>query len=724
MSMDAQALFELLPAIHRIRDSKIAQELGDLLTPAERSELDVLAALPAPTEEEQDRLAQLRAKAGRGPLESIVGILAEQLGVAEEGLAQLFDDLFIETCADWVVPYVGDLIGYRSLHAVDTGIASPRAEVAHTIALRRRKGTALVLEQLARDVTGWDARAVEYFQLLNTTQYMNHVRPLNLQTPDLRANEALEWIGTAFEPVSRTVDVRRTESARGRHNIANVGLHLWRIKACPRSNTDAVRHSDRNYRFSPLNHDMPLYNHPLAESDIGHLAEPDNVPLPLSRRRLSQHKERYYGTRPGPGEPVDNTNPSIRLTVDGASIERDQIRICNLSDDGGSWAHTPPANGVYAIDPVLGRIALPADAPDPTAVIVSWHEGCSADIGGGEYERGDSLYPATGTVVQVPDDHNTIAAALLAVAGDGVVEITDSRRYSETLNIEVVTDASVEIRAANGHRPVLDLAVFTISGAENSACTLNGLLISGTALVVPNSGDNALARLNILHCTLVPGLSLTTDGQPQQPAAASMLLEIAGLDTNLDRSIVGAVRSDDRSVFSAKDSIIDATARDNVAFAHIDADSPGAALSLVASTVFGKIHCSEIDLVSNSIVFAALSDTDTWTAPVRAARKQIGCVRFSWLPFDSIVPQRYRCQPESSKAAESMSPRFTSRHFGTAAYAQLAVSTPSEILRGADDESEMGVFHHLYGAQRISNLRIRLAEYLRVGLHAGIFHES
>ena len=36
----------------------------------------------------------------------------------------------------------------------------------------------------------------------------------------------------------------------------------------------------------------------------------------------------------------------------------------------------------------------------------------------------------------------------------------------------------------------------------------------------------------------------------------------------------------------------------------------------------------------------------------------------------------------------------------------------------------MGVFHQLYGAQRVTNLRIRLAEYLRVGLRAGIFHES
>ena len=724
MSFDTQTLFELLPAVHRIRDSEQAARLPDLLSAAEQAELAALELLPSPTEEEQERIAALQDKASRGPLESLISIFAEQIGVADENLDQLFDDLFIETCADWVVPYIGDLIGYRSLHSVSARIASPRAEVAHTIALRRRKGTALVLEQLARDVTGWDARAVEYFQRINSTQYMNHIRLHNLQAPNLRAGEALEWIGTAFETANRTVDVRRIESGRGRHNIPNVGLHLWRIQAYRRRDSPAVRDSERRYRVSPLNHDLPLYNHPLAEDDISHLAEPDNVPWPLSRRRFSRQLARYYGTRASAGAAEDNTNPSLTISVGGTVIERDQVRICNLDDDLAGWAHSPPPNGVYAIDPVLGRIALPPDADDPVELRVSWHEGFSADIGGGEYERGESLPTPAGTPVLVPADQPSIAAALLEIAGDGVIEITDSSRYSETLNIDVVVDGSVEIRASNGRRPILDLGGLTISGAENSSCTLNGLLLTGAPVDVPAAGGNTLERLNIIHCTLVPGIALTTDGMPLQPTVASLNLGIAGLDTEVEKSILGAVRSHERASFSAIDSIIDATARDAVAYAASDGDSSGAALSLVACSVVGKVHCSEVGLVSNSILFAALATGDTWAAPVRAARKQVGCVRFSWLPFDSIVPARHRCQPDSSQAAQNIAPRFSSLRFGTPAYAQLTTSTPAEILRGADDESEMGVFHHLYGTQRETNLRIRLAEYLRVGLRAGIFYES
>ncbi|MDI5986281.1 hypothetical protein QLQ85_15920 [Halomonas sp. M4R5S39] len=691
MSVDAQTLFALLPAIHRIRDAELAQASG----------------LP------------------RGPLEEFIAVLAEQLSVAEESLDQLHDDLFIETCADWVVPYIGDLIGYRSLHRV-ARVASPRAEVAHTIALRRRKGTVLVLEQLARDVTGWDARAVEYFQHLCTTQYMNHPRPHNRQSPDLRHGEPLEWIGTAFETANRTVDVRRIESGRGRHNIPNVGLHLWRIQAYPHRDSSTFRDGARRYRASPLNHDLPLYNRPVAEDDITHLAKPDNVPWPLSRRRLHAHLARHYGERASVGAPLDNPQPSLILTVDGTPIERDQVHICNLADDAGSWAHTPPPDGIYAIDPVLGRIALPLDAPDPADVRLSWHEGFSADIGGGEYERGGSLPtpPDGASVVRVPNDHPTLAAALTAIAGNGVVEITDSRRYVEALTLEVAADGSVEIRAANGRRPALDLSELTITGGEHAACTLNGLLISGAPLGVPDVAGNALARLDLRHCTLVPGIALHPDGTPVQPTLPSLQLALTGLETTLERCIVGGIRSHERASLTASDSLIDATASDGVAFAAMDDDAPGAALSLVACTVVGKVHAREVELISNSLLLATLAGGDSWAAPVRAARKQVGCVRFSWLPHDAIVPARHRCQPDSAQAAGRIAPRFTSLHYGTPAYGQLTTSTSVEIRHGADDESEMGVFHHLHGAQRETNLRIRLAEYLRVSLRAGIFYES
>ena len=99
-------------------------------------------------------------------------------------------------------------------------------------------------------------------------------------------------------------------------------------------------------------------------------------------------------------------------------------------------------------------------------------------------------------------------------------------------------------------------------------------------------------------------------------------------------------------------------------------------------------------------------------------------MRFSFLPFDSAVPRRYRCQPESAADTARVAPRFTSLRYGVAAYCQLARATTDLIRRGADDESEMGAFHSLFPAQRETNLQIRLREFLRVGLAAGISYET
>ena len=52
-----------------------------------------------------------------GVLRELVEIVAAQVNALAESLDQMYDDQFIETCAEWVAPYIGDLIGYRTLHA-------------------------------------------------------------------------------------------------------------------------------------------------------------------------------------------------------------------------------------------------------------------------------------------------------------------------------------------------------------------------------------------------------------------------------------------------------------------------------------------------------------------------------------------------------------------------------------------------------------------------------
>ena len=522
MSFNADTLYRLLPAIHRIRD-------------AEQSPPDVLKAL--------------------------LSAIADEFAVLEENLDQLYDDLFIETCADWAIPYIGDLIGYEPLHSLGAARGLARAEVAHTLALRRRKGTAAVLEQLARDVTGWNARAVEFFQLLGATQYMNHLRPHSRYAPDLRRWEPLARIGGAFDTLAHTVDVRNIENGRGRFNIPNVGLFLWRLDAYRHSRSPAVRVDDRRYLISPLGHPLPLFTNPQSEDEITHLADPINVPDPIRRRVMAERLPLYCATRQTAAGAVDNADPSVALFIDGVEVPRAQIVVCNLADDGAAWAHDAPA-GQYAIDPELGRIAVAPDLAVPGAVATTYHYGFSADMGGGEYSRARADDATGVTVLRVPDDHATIAAALAALAGDGIVEIADSGRYEETLSINVAAGGHVVVRAADDCRPTLILGgEMTIRGGLDSACTLEGLLVAGERVRVENAAGNALARLNIGHATLVPGRALDAVGEPATPDGESLVVEIADVAVEIDHAIVGALRIHAGSSVAARDSIVDALKR-------------------------------------------------------------------------------------------------------------------------------------------------------------------
>ena len=67
-----------------------------------------------------------------------------------------------------------------------------------------------------------------------------------------------------------------------------------------------------------------------------------------------------------------------------------------------------------------------------------------------------------------------------------------------------------------------------------------------------------------------------------------------------------------------------------------------------------------------------------------------------------------------------MRPVFTSTQRGTPGYVQLAGRCPREISRGAEDASEMGVFHDLFVPQRQDMLLERIEGSVPLGVAAGI----
>jgi hypothetical protein len=395
---------------------------------------------------------------------------------------------------------------------------------------------------------------------------------------------------------------------------------------------------------------------------------------------------------------------------------------------------------------VLGRLAFRDAQAKPPRVL--FHYGFSAAMGGGEYERSNTFSAAV-TPLNPVASPGPIQPALDARAGGGVVELSDSGRFEETPVIALDPGVRLELRAADEHRPTLIASSpIEVSGGADAEVTLNGLLIAGGPIRVPASA--ALRKLRLVHCTLVPGLTLGIDGNPGSPGAPSLLIEQTGtpIEIEIDHCVLGAIRARTNATLLIRHSIVDANHDTAVAYADLDDVSAGGTVSMVNSTVIGTVHVELLKLASNSIFLSRNADG---SAPVRSERRQTGCVRFSWLPLEARVPRRYRCQPDLEIAEEIESalsnsgvgtisasereaiqhavvarlvPAFTSLRYADPGYCQLRIPCPRRISAGADDEAEMGAFHDLFQPQRESNVRIRLNEYLRFGLEAGLFFET
>ena len=679
------------------------------------------------------------------PLRALLSIINNELATVEADITGLYENWFIETSDEWVVPYIGDLLAVRGLNAIKTTAFSQRAYVANTLFYRRRKGTAHVLELLAKDVTGWPAQAVEFFQILQTTQYLNHRRLFNTM-PDLRDVNALDLLDTPFDKLPHTVDVRHINNRRGKHNIPSIGMFLWRLQNYPLlavTPRKALAPHTYGYHFSPIGNPAPLFN---APADLG---SPDEQLVPAPIRPLDfyfdlKHYADEFASDPNPPDNSRYYGPerSLQIVKDGTPVPPKDVMCKNLS----AWDR-PPA-GKVAVDVERGRIAFASGEEPAQELTVSYNYGFSADIGGGPYDRRERMAEVTPTIVEFPVGLGKTYATLSAALADwntqlnppAIIRVYDSATYDANLTINLPKNGMLVIDCENGERPTLvNAAPLTVTSAattaeETAAFTLNGLLIEGS-LDVSGKID-----LTISDCTLVPGRTLDEEGYPEGPDQASLVVggsDVTDTSLSISRSILGPLElPTECRALTISDSIVDAPlakgetdpARAAIA-ADAGATTAGPVTTLERVTIFGEVFVKELTLASEVI----------FVHPVTAERRQVGCVRFSYVAQGSQTPRRYLCQPdlaisnrekeldpaplsnaERDKIILRVRPQFTSKRYGQPAYAQLSSACAHEIRTGAEDGSEMGVFSLLQGPQREANLRIALDEYLRFGLEAGI----
>ncbi len=647
------------------------------------------------------------------PLRALLAVISEQLDLVREGVEQGYDDLFVETAADWVLPYLGDLVGYRTLPGYErvpaTGLhdggaldasrerlaqaLAPRRDVAATVADRRRKGTLALLEELAAQVADWPAQAVELSRLLA------HQQPVKLygtggaaadtarlgrgRTADLRDGYALGLAGTPFGTVARSADVRRAGSSHRQGGVtpAGVALFVWRLKpyALTASPAYCIDRARNLYTFSILGNDSPLLTRPEPSASSTATSSADNVPAFITRRQLHERLADYYG----PGKSF-----VIRRDGEDRPVAPSDIVVADLS----RWRYRP-RRGQVAVDPELGRIAFGARSAPRQGVWVDYHYAFATDLGGGTYARERVARPDAAVYRVGPHQpYQRIMDAYRALQHDrraarigpeGIIEITHSGSYQEQLDFDLDWGDRLEVRAAEGCRPVIRLldwysnrpdalnirAVERNEGHGGSDGQGHGQQHGPGHEHGPGPDCGYAPPRIVLDGLLVTGRGINVTG----PVGAVVLRHCTlvpgwSLEPECDPhspqepSVVldhtTACLQVEHSILGTIQVIGDEVATDPLPIHLSDSilDATGhdrAALSapdcLLAHAVLHAHRTTVIGEVHTHAV--QIAENSLFTGELRVARRGVGRLRFCYVPPGSRTPPRYCCHPGLSTAA-------------------------------------------------------------------------
>lgn len=748
------------------------------------------------------------------PLRAYLGAVEDVFGALHEDIGRLYDNLFIDTCDDWVVPYLGDLLGTTHLKGEPRTL---RADVADTIALRRRKGTLGAVERLAADLTGWACRAVELRENLGWTQHLNHQRPdaggrppfggdavtrfrvRRGGTVPVRDPAALALLGTPFDAFAYSADVKPAVDGVRHVNLPNLGIFLWRLAAhawpalppLVKGVSDLGAPPAPLARFAvrldlhPLDRPVRLFNVAgrAASPSMGGtgslatpLVQPDAVPGPMLDARITSDAEDghpeayvridYFDDTATPPTGLDLAGVGLNLFLPQSAQAAFAATAWRFRGDNlCAWEgglRRPLADGEIVIDPDIGRLLIGVGteaqrdglvtaegtdfvprlyasfacaSPGPVGAHpvargpiarsgVDWRE-ASALPGGTALQAQMAGLDTAGppVVIEIRDSlvHPLDIGALAGTAVDGGVSLRLAR--------------SLTLRAADGHRPIVRLAQplgfrpvdAAAATTEAPAVRLEGLHLApaedfpaGAALIA----RAALARLELIGCTLEPGGHTLRDGGRAPMTQALHLTNGYGFaapadeaafvptpDIVIQRSVTGALAIDDRYRLDIEDSIVDAglgvgappDGRFAIAAATDPADAWGAPLAFRGLTCFGPVRVGQVGGAGG-----------LFTQRFEVLDNQHGCIKWSAFSADAdrLPPNHFCLHASDARLA------FTSERFGDPGYAQLARASDVRIRTRGPGDDEMGAWGFLREAHRWTNLQVRWREFMPVGVRA------
>lgn len=696
-----------------------------------------------------------------GPLQELINRIGAQSATLRRSIDRLWENQSIETCDDWVIPYIGDLLATRLVACL--GPRAQRIDVAKTIYYRRRSGTLGVLEELVADIAGRDARAVEFFRRLGRTRHQ-----FDPPIGNVFAADAAPWTATTTYAAGAVV-------ANGANAYVCVGGGISAATGGPTGTGTGINDGGVTWNwYGPLASLVPAVIEGLAGVDshtpAGGFADLRNAYGAAQTNSAFDEFAHFADLRKG-GQSLGWYNIShlgvfiwwLRtFQIAGATpVSNGKTPACFTFDPSGRsiplFAKSSRTAASFGDDwvapdewqlPVAAREVLWDAYPDqlygdafsvgtlpraqvrihpqrglfsftgtpPAGVAVQYHFGFMSQIGAGGFPSALlETIPLPAALTKIAGGTG-LGATLATVSADRTVEIEDSLTYPGISAAVDIAGHTLAIRALDRQRPLIRWQgggdIWTIHG-NGGNLIVEGVWLQGADLILTGSFANVTLRL----ATLDPGsagsggalIGTAIDGMPLAPV--NLWVEASITTFTLARCITGPIRTRKGGAIeqlTATDSIIQAIptgAKGDYAL-----QTETGTISLARCTVLGPSSVHRLD-ASECILDDVTVAEDT----------QHGCVRFSAIAQGSAVHAPYR-----SVQVPPAGPIFRSRRFGDPDYARLrrladnaiiAPQTGDSILGGAQNGAEMGAFQSEGVTLLKQGLVLKFEEYAPLGIY-------
>ena len=705
-----------------------------------------------------------------GPLQELFNRMGVQAATIRRSIDRLWENQSIETCDDWVVPYIGDLLATRLVSCLDA--RAQRLDVAKTIYYRRRAGTLGLLEELVADIAGRDARAVEFFRRLGRVRHQFDPPIGNAFAADIPA-WAPDTIYAAGTIVSN--DASAYVCAAGGISAAAGG---------PSGAGAAIADGGVTWNFyEPLGSLVPTVIEGLAGADsrtpAGGFADLRNTYADRNTHSAFDEFAHYADLRKGAqssgwynishlgvfiwwlqsfpvlaATPVGNGQSTPCFTFDPSGrtnplFAPSSRTAASFGDDwvapdewqlpvavrdvlwraypdqlypsafwvglGGAPTPAPLSRDQLGIHPETGRFSFVGAVPGGT-LVASYHFALMSTIGAGGFPS--SLLESLAFPTAVTDlmGGGGLDTALGAIAGDATIEIDDSLTYAGPGGTLDIGSAAVALIAGDQMRPMIRWPgggqTWTVKG-DNANLVLQGLWLQGADVVLTGAFQSVTLRL----VTLDPGTAGTggaaigtaIDGMPLAPV--HLWIEGSITTLTLESCITGPIRT------RTGGAVEQLTATDSI----IQAVATGAADDYALQTTIGTVSLARCTVLGPSAIHRLDASECVLDDVTIAEDAQHGCIRFSAIAQGSVLHAPYR-----SVAVPPRGPYLVSRRFGEPSYARLrrqadtaiiAPETGDTILGGAENGSEMGVFQREGVTLKKRGLVLKFEEYAPLGVY-------